>query len=112
MPAWVYSLGTVFSTQANIRIPVIGLFGNLLITIVPCLIGFAIGQKFKKLKEVCLKWAKPFTLLVLVSFFTFLFLSKFYLLKLIRWRNWISGFCFFKAYFDLILFESYLIHII
>jgi hypothetical protein len=92
MPAWVYTLGTVFSTQASIRIPVVGLLANLLVTIVPCLIGFALGQYFKKLKEFCMRIAKPFTLIVLVSFFVLLFVSKFYILKLIRLQHWISGF--------------------
>lgn len=91
MPLYVYTVGRVFSVQANITIPVRGLLGNLFVTIGPCLIGLAISYKFPKIKNFCIKIAKPFTLTIICSFFIFLFLSKFYLIKLIRLANWLSG---------------------
>ena len=91
MPAWIYSLGRVFSVQASIRIPIVGLLSNLLVTIIPCLIGFGLSRCFPKLRIFCLRIAKPFTLIVLISFFALFFISKFYILKLVKLRNWLSG---------------------
>ncbi len=38
LPAWVYTLGTVFSNKAKISIPFLKLVLNLIATIGPCLV--------------------------------------------------------------------------
>ena len=38
LPAWVYTLGKVFSVKANITIPFLKLVLNLIATIGPCLV--------------------------------------------------------------------------
>jgi hypothetical protein len=81
----------VFSTRANISIPFIGLLGNLIVTIGPCLLGLFLASYFPKLKKFCLKIVKPFTFIVLFTFFALVFVSKFYILKLIKLKHWISG---------------------
>lgn len=91
MPFWVYTLGSVFSTKANIQIPILGLFGNLMITIIPCIIGLALNIRFPKIKKNALKIAKPFTLCVLITFLILAFVTKFYSFKLLKLRHWISG---------------------
>lgn len=87
MPFWIYTLGTVFSTQAQITIPILGLSSNLIITIVPCLIGFFLSQKFPKLKMKALKIAKPLTLVVLITFLLFSFIVKMYTYRLLSLRH-------------------------
>lgn len=91
MPAWVYSLGKVLSKEAQINIPILGLLGNLLITVGPCLIGLLMSYLFPKIKKAALKIAKPFTLLVMLSFLIISFMAKFYLFKLVRLRHWYSS---------------------
>ncbi|CAF0933343.1 unnamed protein product [Brachionus calyciflorus] len=91
MPLWIYTLGRVFSTKAQIKIPILGLFANLMITIVPCLIGLAINLRFPKFKKYALKIAKPFTLVFLITFLVLAFIAKFYSFKLLKMRHWLSG---------------------
>lgn len=91
MPTWVYTLGSVFSKQAEIKIPLIGLLGNLLVTIVPCLCGLILCYFFPKLKKLALRIAKPFTLVVLLSFLGLLLTTKAYTFSLVRIRHWTSG---------------------
>ena len=91
MPTWVYTLGSVFSKQADIRIPLIGLLGNLFVTIGPCLFGLGLTYCFPKLKKFALRIAKPFTLVVLLSFLILLLTTKAYTFKLVRVRHWTSG---------------------
>lgn len=91
MPLWVYTLGSVFSTKADIRIPIIGLFGNLMITIIPCIVGLILNIRYPKIKKFALKIAKPFTLCVMITFLILAFTTKFYSFKLLKLRHWISG---------------------
>lgn len=91
MPTWVYTLGSVFAREAEITIPLIGLLGNLLVTIVPCLCGLTLCYFFPHLKKLALRVAKPFTLVVLLSFLSLLLTTKAYTFKLVRLRHWTSG---------------------
>lgn len=91
MPTWVYTLGSIFSTEAKIKIPILGLFANLLITIIPCLIGLGISSWFPKIKKIAIKVAKKFIIIVLISFLILAFITKFYTFKLLKLRHWISG---------------------
>ena len=91
MPLWVYTLGSVFSREAHIQIPFIGLVANLFVTIGPCLMGLVLCYFFPKLKKFALRIAKPFTLVVLLSFLILLLTTKAYTFKLIRVRHWTSG---------------------
>ncbi len=99
MPAWIYTLGTVFSNRANLTIPLFGLFGNLLVTIVPCILGLVLGRYFPKLKAFCLKIAKPFTLIILITFFVLVFITKSYIYSLVQLKHWFSGKTKFLKYF-------------
>ncbi len=70
MPAWLYTLGKYFSVQANINIPYLMLFLNLLGTTGPLLIGYIIGYHRPRYTTFVKKIIKPITL----TFFIFLFI--------------------------------------
>jgi hypothetical protein len=77
----------VFSEKAFITIPFSKLFLNLLVTVGPCLIGILLSSIFPKLKQICVKIAKPFTLAILVSFLIMALVSKSYIFTLMRWHH-------------------------
>jgi predicted Na+-dependent transporter len=91
LPAWVYSLGRVYSDRANISIPFTGLLVNLFATITPCLLGLLLAHFFPRVKAFCYKIAKPVTFIVLLSHLVMVFASKFYMVRLVRTINWLSG---------------------
>jgi bile acid transporter len=90
MPVWIYSLGSILTTEAEIQIPMLGLFMNLMITIVPCLCGLALTLKFPKLKKAAIKIIKPLTLFVIITMLAIMFTTKIYIFKLISARNWLG----------------------
>ena len=90
MPAWIYSLGSILSTKAKIEIPFISLLINLLITVVPLLIGLAISSYSEKAKNFAHRWAKTFFKLVILSFFIILFTTRFFIFSLLTFRSCLS----------------------
>ena len=89
MPLWVYTLGSVFSLNANIEIPFLNLLINLLVTTLPCLFGLFISIYVPKTKKFAERFAKPFIIVLIFSFFAITALSKFYVFKLITYKNFI-----------------------
>jgi hypothetical protein len=96
MPLWLYTLGTVLTEQAKITIPFLHLLPNLLITIVPCLVGLGISQISPKIKQFSIKIAKVFTLCVSITLLGSMFFLKFYIFMLIKSRTWLV--CFIRKY--------------
>jgi predicted Na+-dependent transporter len=91
LPVWVYTLGRVYSNRANLTIPFVGLLMNLLATIVPVLLGMLIAYLAPRVRAFAFKIAKPLTFVVLFSHLIMVFASKFYMVVLVRWINWLSG---------------------
>lgn len=91
MPFWFYTLGKKIYIKAEIRIPLYKLILNLLLTIIPCLIGLVLAQKFPKLKKILMKYAKKIIAFMVISFVVLNLVSKFYVFKLITWQQWITG---------------------
>lgn len=89
MPIWVYTLGSVFTDAANIKIPFLNLIVNLFITIGPCLFGLCLSRIFPKIKKFVLKIAKPFTLLAVLSFLAFTIYVKLYVFSLVKLGQWL-----------------------
>jgi predicted Na+-dependent transporter len=89
MPAWLYTLGSIFTNAANIKIPFSRLIINLFITIGPCLFGLTLSHFFPKIKKFVLKIAKPFTLLTVLSFLVFTIYVRFYVFTLVELRQWL-----------------------
>ena len=94
LPLWLYTLGSVLLVEAEIQIPVILLLANLLIVVVPCLIGFAISCKYSKLRKIAMKVAKPVTLVFIVTFLTLVTATKFYTFRLMKWQFFLAGIIF------------------
>ena len=91
LPAWLYSVGSVFMRQANLTIPYNRLAANLFITIGPCLIGVTVSHFVPKAKAFFEKIAKPFTMVALLSFLTLVFITKWYIFLLFEWKYWLTG---------------------
>ena len=91
MPFWFYTLGRKIYIKAEIRIPLYKLILNLLFTIIPCLFGLVLAQKFPKLKKILMKYAKKIIAFMVISFIVLNLVSKFYVFKLITWQQWITG---------------------
>ena len=91
LPAWVYTLGRVFSVEADIQIPMFRIFANLFITIGPCLVGFAINMFAPKVRVFVKRIAKPFMFVVLFSFFVLVIVTKIRSYMFIRWQHWLAG---------------------
>ena len=70
LPAWLFTLGRVFSVQADIHIPFLMLFLNLLGTTGPLLIGYTIGCYRPNYAASIKKIIKPATF----GFFLMLFI--------------------------------------
>ena len=66
MPAWYYSLCSLITSEneTKIEIPFRALITNLLISIIPCLIGVLIVKKYPSVKEKSIKVAKPISLFI------------------------------------------------
>lgn len=89
MPAWLYSLGRVFTSAANITIPFSKLVLNLFTTIIPCLIGLSVSRCFPKIKPIILKISKPLILFVVITFFLLTLYVKYYVIYLVKWKQWL-----------------------
>ena len=87
MPAWIYSLGSVLSTKANIQIPFISLFINLLVTVVPLLIGLTISTFVPKARTFANRYAKTFLKIVLLSFFILIFATRYFIFRLLTLQS-------------------------
>ena len=84
LPAWLYTLGSVLMDNASIQIPFKLLFLNILIVVVPCLIGFTISLNFPKLREKTMEIAKPVTFTVVTTFLVFVIITKLYTFQLMK----------------------------
>ena len=91
MPAWLYTVGSVFMRRANFMIPFWGLFKNLLVTITPCLVGLLISLCFPKFKHFVTRVAKPFTLITMISLLALVIYSKLYMFGLFELKYWFAG---------------------
>ena len=91
MPIWMQTLGRTLSKKANIKIPLEKLMLNILFTVVPCLIGLFLAQKFPKLKIITIKLTKRIVVILNLSFLIFTIGVKYYIFKLITWQQWVSG---------------------
>lgn len=91
MPLWFYTLGKKIYIKAEIKIPFFKLILNLLFTIVPCLLGLILAQKFPNLKKSLMKYAKKIIGFMVISFIVLNLVSKFYVFKLITWQQWVTG---------------------
>lgn len=91
IPLWLYTLGQTLMDSADIQIPFLMLFANLLIVVVPCVIGYFISAKHPHIRLTALKYAKPFTLIFLCCFLTFVFYTKWYTFKLMKWYYFLGG---------------------
>ncbi len=91
MPAWLYTLGRVFTQKTNIDIPFTGLIFNLLLTIVPCLFGLFLSKCFPKLKIKLMKIVKPALITLLLIFLVLMVYVKYYIFTLIRWKQWLTA---------------------
>lgn len=91
MPIWMHTLGRRISYKAEINIPTSKLVLNLLITIIPCLIGLALSQKFPILKALFMKIAKKLVVLLIISFFLVTLAAKYYVFNLITLEQWVRG---------------------
>jgi predicted Na+-dependent transporter len=89
MPAWLYTLGRVFTNATNIYIPFFRLILNLFTTIGPCLFGLFLVKLFPKLRPIVLKIAKPVTLFALLSFLALTLYVKYYVFYLVTWKQWL-----------------------
>jgi predicted Na+-dependent transporter len=91
MPAWYYSLGSLITSEneTKIEIPFRALVTNLLISIIPCLIGVLIVKKYPSVKEKSIKVAKPISLFIVISLVTFSSLVKYHIYALINLKMWI-----------------------
>ena len=87
LPAWLYTLGTLFSTKANIEIPFHSLMLNLLATVVPCIIGLLISIFVPNSKKFAERHSKPVILVSIIVFFSIVITSKFFIFKLITFEN-------------------------
>jgi hypothetical protein len=91
MPAWIYTLGRVFTVSTDISIPIPRLLINLLNTIVPCLIGLGLSRCFPNLKPTVIKIAKPFVIIFLLTFLAFTIIVKHYVFTLVHWKQWLTA---------------------
>ena len=93
MPAWFYSLGSFLKpeNETKIQVPFIALISNLLLTIVPCLIGLIIVRKYPKIQNSALKISKPFGLFAVISIVIFSCLVKYHIYRLITYKMWLCA---------------------
>ena len=91
LPLWVYTLGRGLMLNAQIEIPFHLLIAQLMIVVVPCLIGFGLTFKFPGLRARVLKIAKPFTLIFVTCFLTFVFYTKWYTFQLMKWYYFLGA---------------------
>ena len=92
MPAWLYSVGQIYTNASNIKIPFLKLLMNLFTTIGPCLFGLGLVKCHPNLKPHILKIAKPLTLIALISFMILTLYAKHYAFALVNWKQWICPF--------------------
>lgn len=90
-PAWFFTLGSAFEPQnsSQIRVPFATLISNLLLSILPCLLGLLIVWKFPKSKRLALKVSKPFGLFGVISVVIFSCLVKYHIYSLITIEMWL-----------------------
>ena len=79
MPSWINIAEKVSPNQIKIQIPMLRLFGSLLLTFIPYLVGVFIGLKYAKIQEILRSFTKPFIYFVLISIYFSLFNTKFYI---------------------------------
>jgi hypothetical protein len=91
MPFWMTIVGKNYLKSARVSIPMIRLVSNLLITIIPCLIGLGISFKWPKAKAVLIKFIKKLLIIMIIFFLGITIISKFYIFKLISWKQWVAG---------------------
>jgi sodium/bile acid cotransporter 3/5 len=91
MPAWYYSLGSLITADggSKIEIPFRALITNLLISIIPCLVGVILVRKFPKVKKISIKIAKPLSLFIVISLVTFSSVVKYHIYALINLKMWL-----------------------
>ena len=90
MPAWYYSLGSALTTnETKIEIPFIALISNLLVSILPCLVGLLLIRKYPNLKNRATRIAKPFSLFVIISIVIISSLVKYHVYTLIHSKMWL-----------------------
>ncbi len=91
MPVWFYGLGKSLATENesnNLDVPFSALISNLLLSILPCLLGLFVVTKFPKLKNLAIKVSKPFGLFGVVSVVIFSCLVKYHIYSLITFKMW------------------------
>ena len=91
MPLWMHTLGRRISYKAQITIPISKLVLNLLTTIVPCLIGLLLSQRFPILKEFFMRIAKKLVVILIISFLLVTLAAKYYIFNLVTFEQWITG---------------------
>jgi hypothetical protein len=91
MPGWLYTLGKKISYKAEISIPISKLVLNLFTSIVPCLIGLFLSQKYPILKKFFMKIAKKLVVFLILSFLLVTLAAKYYVFKLVTWEMWVTG---------------------
>jgi solute carrier family 10 (sodium/bile acid cotransporter), member 3/5 len=91
MPLWLYTLGRTLANEAQISLPYLRLFLNLLVTIGPCLIGLLLNIKFPQLKKFMLKFVKKLVICLIICFLIITLIAKYYVFQLITWKQWLAG---------------------
>lgn len=91
MPLWMYTLGRRISYNAEISIPISKLVLNLLTTIVPCLIGLILSQRFPILRIFFMRIAKKLVVILIISFLLVTLAAKYYIFNLVTLQQWITG---------------------
>jgi hypothetical protein len=91
MPAWLYTLGLTLTKNADIKIPFDKLIANLFITIIPCLIGMFAAKTCPKFKSKMTKYSKNVVVFLILTFFIFTIVVKFYIFELMTWQQWVAG---------------------
>lgn len=93
MPAWLYTIGNMLMNDAGFKIHFFGLFLNLLVLILPCVIGYKLGHYLPVLKKIAIFANKIFTSVVpLMLTAILLMISRFYAIVYIKNINIITGY--------------------
>jgi hypothetical protein len=100
LPAWLYTLGTTLMNDAQVFIPFPQLLLQILLTVLPCLIGIFASKHMPRFKNFVIEIAKPLALFVVLSFLILTIVVKYYVYMLVEWKYWlIAPFLPFSGYF-------------
>lgn len=86
MPLWIFTLGKVIFTDANLEVPYGQITTYVVGLVVPLAIGYLIQRYLKKVAAFMTKIMKGFATLLIVCIIVFAIATNLYLFKIFSWE--------------------------